>query len=383
MFARPKTPWPCETVKTGFAARQPTLVAGPDGELLANAYCSEGPGLVHSTDGGLTWSLLCEVPLDTSGARGQEILGTNWDGVGVTESGTLLCQYTVQSNDGRNYEGWPDESYWAEMRIMRSADRGRTWEGPIGQDVAPFNCNGTGRARFARLPGGVVAIAMETWQQTRPDDPTPRSEWCFRAFLYTSSDDGRTWEMASQLCKHGCEADLLPLPSGRLLASVRYQRTKLPGDPAELVNPETKSSGVASGSVYKQTALVCSDDGGNTWSHPRLLTGWLQQSACLARLSDGTVILPFGEKTESKGQRFGQRFMVSYDEGKTWSRTVYELNRGGLYASSVVLPDDTIVTVHDNRATEAGVALAVLRWRAPSREEVSKGGFFEPQPVDV
>lgn len=55
---------------------------------------------------------------------------------------------------------------------------------------------------------------------------------------------------------------------------------------------------------------------------------------------------PFGHKTTAQGMRFGQRFLVSYDEGASWSQTVYELYHGGLYANSVVLDD---VTVHDNR----------------------------------
>ena len=373
IFAQPCTPWQSEMVKTNFAASQPTVVLGFKGELIANA----GSTLVHSTDGGRSWRVLCDVPVNDSVPKGYKLLAVNFDGCGVTEKGTILFQYTKQYNDGRLYEGDKDETYHAESYFVRSTNRGQTWHSPVKLDPAPFNCVGTDRTRFVRLPGGVIGIALATWNQSRPGKMLPKSKWGFEAFLYTSSSDGRNWKRLGSLGRHTCEVDLLPLPTGRILAAVRYQRKKLPRDPAELASPYDMSKNIGARSVYKQTALVHSDDGGRTWSKPRLTTGWLQQTACLARLSDGTVVLPFGHKDEG----FGQRFLMSFDEGRTWSRTVYQLRKGGLYANSVVLNDDTIITVHDNR--KAGGGLSVLRWRTPSRETVSKGGFFKPQAIFV
>ena len=85
-----------------------------------------------------------------------------------------------------------------------------------------------------------------------------------------------------------------------------------------------------------------------------------------------TLVLTFGHK--DKGQ--GQRFLVSYDDGRSWSRTVYELHVGGLYANTVALNDDTLVTVYYRNSR-----LEVLRWRAPDQRTVAKGGFFRPQPI--
>jgi hypothetical protein len=46
------------------------------------------------------------------------------------------------------------------------------------------------------------------------------------------------------------------------------------------------------------------------------------------------------------------------------------------------MDDDTIVTVHDNR--DAGKRnLNVFRWKLPSRSEVSRGGFFQPEFVEA
>jgi hypothetical protein len=76
--------------------------------------------------------------------------------------------------------------------------------------------------------------------------------------------------------------------------------------------------------------------------------------------------------------------MLSYDEGKTWSRAVYSMNNTGEYARSVVLEDDTIITIHDSVGEEGGRGpLIVLRWKAPPREEVEKQGFFTPREVET
>ena len=96
--------------------------------------------------------------------------------------------------------------------------------------------------------------------------------------------------------------------------------------------------------------------------------------------------------------------MLSYDDGQTWGKAVYQLYPCGQYARSIALDDDTIVTVHDNRETwgfqgrvlrcydnavvSDGITdiprqLGVLRWRAPSRSRVESQGFFPPRQADA
>ena len=143
-------------------------------------------------------------------------------------------------------------------------------------------------------------------------------------------------------------------------------------DPDKLAyNSETQ------GLLPLETCYLKSNDGGRTWSEPRLLTGWLQQTACLVRLADGTLVLPFGFKTEN----FGQRFLMSFDDGHTWTRRIHELDQGGLFASSVGLEDGTIVTAHDNRRSPQGSSFTALRWQPPTRSQVEEDGFFEPFAV--
>ena len=133
-------------------------------------------------------------------------------------------------------------------------------------------------------------------------------------------------------------------------------------------------------SVYKQTAVAFSSDAGRTWTRPRIVTAWVQQTGCLVRLSDGTLILPFGHKDQGNGQRF----IVSYDQGQTWSKTIFELNKCGMYANSEALQDDTIVTVFSVESHSGGKnCLAALGWKVPPKDIVSQKGFFEPASVEV
>jgi hypothetical protein len=72
--------------------------------------------------------------------------------------------------------------------------------------------------------------------------------------------------------------------------------------------------------------------------------------------------------------------MVSYDRGESWSNGIWQLNDSGMYASSAVMPDDTIVTVHDGyRGRGTPRALCSLRWRLPARADVARHGFFHPR----
>ena len=77
-----------------------------------------------------------------------------------------------------------------------------------------------------------------------------------------------------------------------------------------------------------------------------------------------------------------RHFVISYDEGQTWSNAIFELNDLGYYASTVVLDDDMLVTVHETSRKanpHKWGMLHVLRWKAPPRSEVEKHGFFEPR----
>ncbi len=101
-------PWPCEIIQTGCSpCGQPSLVMGPGGELVSEGFrkteieaCMAGQppprgdltGYVyHSTDGGLNWARLCDVPLHFRVPDECETTyGPQLQGMGFLSDGTLL-----------------------------------------------------------------------------------------------------------------------------------------------------------------------------------------------------------------------------------------------------------------------------------------------------
>ena len=97
----------------------------------------------------------------------------------------------------------------------------------------------------------------------------------------------------------------------------------------------------------KNLFVTDSDDNGKTWSTPRLLTTVFGQPfGSPAVQSDGTVVV-IHDTRYGPGPP-GSRAMISRDEGKTWEDEVYYLDSTtftGSYTASVVLEDDTILTI--------------------------------------
>ena len=93
---------------------------------------------------------------------------------------------------------------------------------------------------------------------------------------------------------------------------MRYQRYPAPGDTAEmrkLMDP-LKNRG------FKNVFLMNSEDGGRTWSAPRMLTTQYGQTfGYPAVQSDGTVVVV--HDTRYGPGRLGARALISRDEGKT------------------------------------------------------------------
>ncbi|MAE63338.1 MAG: hypothetical protein CMJ18_03625 [Phycisphaeraceae bacterium] len=389
--------WPSRQVLTDLAfCHQPTIVRSTvTGELYSHG--AEGRNdrpcalVWHSTDRGRSWSQLCRSPLLAPpmppGARRSFC---TYDGIGTTDRDTLLvsCRRHWDGRANGVDAVWQsDPTSRDQAWVIRSGDRGQTWERSAELDSGDYLNVGSDVARFCLLENGKLLLAQCAMPWSHTDDRRPDPPWRGEAYLFESRDDGRTWQRIGTMGLDTCECDLLELPSKRILATTRYQRKRIDGDPPDMVSNEwlevmeglhpgfpTEPEGYC---FYKQTAVLHSDDGGRTWSTPRLVTGWLQQTACLVRLSDGTIVLPFSHKNDGHGQRF----IISYDEGETWSNSIFELNGFGLYASSVALDDDTIVTVTETPRWHKPVQFHVLRWSVPPRKAVEEQGFFTPRPV--
>jgi hypothetical protein len=380
-YSQPFVPWPVSIHVGSISVNQPTMVKDANDVLYANGVSIPSwhiGQVARSDDGGQSWTRTPGL-IDTrftGPPAGFTALARSINGVGITQNGTLLAYFTVQYNKGGPYVGLSDPNFHTDFYVVRSPDEGTTWSSPIKLNTAPNENGGGNQTRFAQLPNGVTALVMPAWYQSDNGEPLPVSEQYDKTYIWTSSDDGVSWQRGAEpICLYGVEPDLKVLDSGRMLATVRYQRIKLPSDPPYLVSPYTGSTDLGD-MIFRGTAILWSDDSGATWTEPRLLTALDEQTGCLVELADGTVLMVFGHKND-----YGQRFMVSYDEGETWSKTIYDLHTGGMYASSAVLADGTVVTTIDNRP-DGGLILTSLRWTPPSFEEVAAGGFWTPNVVE-
>ena len=155
-------------------------------------------------------------------------------------------------------------------------------------------------------------------------------------FAMRSTDGGYTWEYLTKLCtpegynpKCFCEPYVMELSDGRLLGAIRYSDYSL--------KP-----------THKDVFITFSSDGGKTWSEMKPL-GVDGAPPHLMQHSSGAVICAFGRRLVP----FGERAVISYDNGETWSEQLSIFPETGDpdlgYPCSVELPDGKILTVYYQR----------------------------------
>jgi len=192
---------------------------------------------------------------------------------------------------------------------------------------------------------------------------------------YRSLDGGKTWQERFYIRDCASEGGIAELPSGKLLLVIRYQRELRPSDPLWL-EEKTGSKG------YKHIFLADSEDEGKNWQNWRQLTTVHGQAHGYATAqSDGVVVVTHETRYGPGGP--GSRAMISYDEGQTWEDEVYYLDYSappntGAYSSSVVLEDDTILTLVPSgiprTAAWTPCDVTAIRWKPEKNESRSEIG---------
>ena len=290
---------------------------GPDGTV----YVRQTEVLCTSSDGGRSWQT---TPIDRSL---DEQLGFHWK---VLRDGTFIsidCTYG------------PDVRDPAIVRV--SSDRGRTWtrraQIPIDMnlpDGQPYEKRYSHRG-LGRLQDDTLLWTIDI----RDNDMTGHGCHTFR-----STDGGHSWQGPILMHDFGSEGASTLLPSGRVFATLRYQRYGVDGDRPDM---DRLNRGAKPGKPWKNVFLLNSDDGGLHWSTPRQLTTVFGQPfGYPAALSDGTVVV-IHDTRYGPGPP-GSRAMISRDEGATWEDEVYYLDSTtftGSYSASVVLEDQTILSI--------------------------------------
>ena len=394
---------PAEFVPVPFGRGAP-IGRTPDGTLFA-AFSTEGLALesvlLSSADDGRSWS---ERRLDwrqfSSPKLGFDVLFASsspeppdeakmalysffeyrWamssDSFGVLKNGALVWAF-LQNLGTYGVGGGGTDAY-----IIKSEDGGESWDGPFKVDKSPHAAIGVSSNRMTELPDGTLLWCQRLGpteaerarflkaaeKSERPWEVSPDSI----THVLRSTDGGLTWGDRTPLPDWCGETTILRLQSGRLIAALRYQPPlPFPDNVTHASLMERSLTGHNTKLVY----LADSDDDGRTWVNFRpvrrtpggesdLVYG--EAHSQLSQLSDGTLVLTHDRRYPYGSGRVLAR--VSRDEGDTWSPDVYSLTLdrgrepesddrgyGTGYASSVVLEDDTIVTM-----TGAGTC---VRWR--------------------
>ncbi len=287
--------------------------------------------LFTSSNGGYNWSWL---PI--------EFENFNYvQGFGVLNNDTLLLLYREESKG---------------MAIARSTDSGKNWTRGTSLNIDPYKGEaGADANKFCQLPDGSVIVTVSLKED----------------HVYHSTNGGQTWDERNILLEDSFESNFLSLGENNVLAVIRRQR---------LENNEPPGAWQKTGSdgqlINKVLFLANSNDGGRTWTNERQLTKL--HGDCpgeLIRLSDGRIVVlychryPYGHGNTTA--------LVSNDNGITWSQERYIVSIGSGYSGSVVLADDTIVTVCGNtqlnelapdsgRFTTNGIGHNAEPWQAHS-----------------
>jgi len=291
----------------------PNLMSLRDGTIVATIHNQpshlQRPADVEcwaSQNGGMTWSKR-GVPAprdDREAARGMFAAG-------VAPNGDLVVLSTGHANTLSTRSGWgPVTPTW----ISRSSDGGKTWSidktgfptGPDGKVLNPFGDIVVGKDGELRAAvyGDTNAVG---------------------ALVFRSRDNGRTWTDPVRISrnKRSNETALLHLGGGLWLAAARNTGTD----------------------------LYSSEDDAATWKHRPIgpdpqgrIAGDNQHPAHLLRLSSGTIVLAYGNRTKDSGVDA----RLSNDDGKTWSAPYRVLDCAGDlgYPSSVQRADGQVVTAY-------------------------------------
>ena len=299
------------------------VAMAPNGTVYVN-QCSI---MCKSTDGGRTWtshevSQTALVEGDTAVNATRVMQGGPNNSFQILDDGTFI----MPRHGGKdNLE---------KVVVWASRDEGRTVE-KISEIDNPANLPERYPCTMCRLPDGTLLLPIESRLATYAPPPT---------YVHRSTDGGRTWTGptgrttgAGFLGGFCFETMIAPMPSGKLLATIRYHGGVLSHWP---LIPRKHL-------WYKTIFLADSEDEGKTWENLRPLTTVHGQCHGYALgLRDGSVVVTHDHRYPP-GMPCG-RAMVSYDEGRTWQDEAYYLYFGSFlsgFSQSMELKDGTILTI--------------------------------------
>ena len=302
--------------------------------------------LFESPDEGRTWNYVAQIQQPSTGVIAFTIL---------RDDTMIAATHHVQAH------------YDEDVFIVRSTDRGRTWQPLATIPRFPFEYVGVDTVCMTELSNGTILLPMAR---------SNRSWTAWTHEMWHSPDGGATW--GSTPFFSGNESDVLELKSGKLLATIRRGRYKrYPNDPPGMAmisqtNSDHAVEGLGPdaapkaykllsdeeqkrhpGHAYKTILIADSDNGGLNWHGLRPVVDKNDVPVLthdevhgqLGQLPDGHVVLVHNHRpVVGDPAGFHETMMrVSHDEGRTWDRDGYHLATGHSWPSCLVLADGTIV----------------------------------------
>lgn len=250
----------------------------PDGDIIC-APCRnpQAPGqsfglhVFRSRDKGATWQEICRTPM-----TGKEPSLT------CLSSGVLILTTEDLSGD--------------TTPIFRSEDGGVTW---TSTDLGKRR--GTIRNVLESADGSVTMFKGPKYEEGGPDQ---------EAWIYRSTDEGRSWEMSGKTLWEVTpaatpeEPHVIRIPDGRLLAVIRVGGT-------HIIEGTEAPPGFEAGD---HLLLAASNDDGLTWTPCRDFLGYAKVHGWLTLLADGRLMCTYA----SYHLPFGVFAVLSSDLGETW-----------------------------------------------------------------
>jgi len=310
--------------------------------------------LSTSGDEGATWSepsIIADTPLDDRDAGVVNLGGQRFLVAWFTSDTRAYLEGCRRQHGEEEYRQWravlglwTDEAVnaWLGSWVRLSDDGGVNWSGAVRAPVS------TPHGPVVLRDGDLLYLGKER----RTSGPLDRNRPIAAA---RSTDGGRTWAVTGTVrpCEGAhnenlYEPHVVELPSGRLIGLIRYQHS----------GQYTTFAGF---SLFQTE----SEDGGATWSEARPLDV-PGSPPHLIRHSSGALVCVYGYRLKP----YGQRVMISRDEGRTWESDLILRDDGPDsdlgYPASVELSDGSILTVYYQKcAADEKCSILWSRWELP------------------
>jgi hypothetical protein len=280
-------------------------------------------------------------------------------------NGDILCSFNV--GDGPSATGGSD---WA-----RSTDGGQTWtvEGTI---LPPTEDPPTGNALKLSLSHDAKTIYAYGSRSHR-EEGERFGEGTNQAIVCMSIDGGQSWSPPSvvPMQEHNrleISHAALPLSSGRVLAPA----ATLPGP----------------GRLGEQVLVAVSDDGGTSWPRhsvvfedPEKKNGYFEQK--LAEISPSVLIAVCWTVTLDKVDDLEDHFVLSHDDGLTWS-TPRSTGIRGQTMTPIPLGGDRLLVLYNRRYGEQGIVMNLVtftetEWSIQYEGILYDGKAKRDRPTDI